>query len=340
MKPLENFDYRLNCDDFLLYELGRLIDEDRVSLEEPEFRNLIEAGVAEHVERRLEIRAEMALKLREDPVPGSGRVLHAIEDIESQLRDFPEIIQSYTAYLFERLEECASAEPDTRVTTAADTLLESPDDRSAAEAALDVLGGIPSAVSARVLAHAISEPMLPEDLESRAYSYIRAMWPLPRHYILYSLKLHTHEDIPFRWFQLLVDCQELSAVDRILEEVIVHGDDPIFREDLLALLELLSRAQDPETEDKILQVLNSDGTPKSAVKMLESFLKESPVDRHELTKAGSWAVLDRIYATNRKYVAAARLFDAGKKAEAGRALEELLREDSQYPFALMLRQLI
>jgi len=31
--PLENFDYRVECDDFLLYELGRLIEDDRAALE-------------------------------------------------------------------------------------------------------------------------------------------------------------------------------------------------------------------------------------------------------------------------------------------------------------------
>jgi len=47
-----------------------------------------------------------------------------------------------------------------------------------------------------------------------------------------------------------------------------------------------------------------------------------------------------VYAANRKYLAAAKLFDAGKKADAGRALDELLKEDPQYPLALMLKQLI
>ena len=340
MRLLENFDYQVNCGDFLLYELGRLIEEDKVSLDEPEFRNLIEAGIAEHAERRLDVRAEMALKLRQSPAPGSGRVLHAIEDIESPLRDFPEIIESYTAYLFARLEECASVEPDDRITTAADLLLESPDDRSATDTALEVLGRIPCAVSARILAHAISEPMLPEDMEIKAYNCVRAMWPLPRHYILYSLKPHAHEDIPFRWFQLLIDCEEPSAVDRILEEVIVHGDDPTFREDLIALLELLSRARDPETEDKILQLVNSDSTPKTTVKMLESFLRDAATPRHNIERTGQWAALDRAYTANKKYVAAAKLFDAGKKAEASSAVDKLLKEDPQYPFALMLRQLI
>jgi hypothetical protein len=165
------------------------------------------------------------------------------------------------------------------------------------------------------------------------------MWPLSRHYILYSLKAHAHEDIPFRWFQLLVDCEEPSAVDRILEEFVVHGGDPDFREDLLALTELLLRARDPETEDKVLDVLNSEGAPRAVVEMLESVLKNTKAQRHKDT-TGPWAALQRAYEANKKYLTAARLLDAGKKAEAQRALDELLTADPQYPLALMLKQLI
>lgn len=338
MKPLEHFDYRVNCDDFLLYELGRLVDEDKISLDEPEFRTLIESGIAEHIERKLDIRAELALKLRTGKPPAPARLLHAVEDIESQLRDFPEIIQSYAEYLFERLDQCASAEPDERITTAADLLLESPEDHSTSDTALDVLGAVSSAVSARVLAHAVSEPRLPEDLENKAYNYLRSMWPLPRPYILYSLRPHTHEDIPFRWFQLLIDSEEPSAVDRILEEVVVHGDDPTFREDLLALTGLLSKARDPETEDKILQVVNSEDAARAAVLILETFLKTgSSYDNKN--KAGAWAALDRAYAANKKYLAAAKLFDSGKTVDAARVLDELLQDDPDYPMAVMLKRL-
>src|SRR5262249_52764837 len=161
-----------------------------------------------------------------------------------------------------------------KVTGAADALFDSPEDRASAEAALDELGTNPSAVSARVLAHAVSEPMLEEGLELKAYGYLRAMWPLPRHFILYSLKPHTHEDLPFRWFQLLVDCDEPSAVDRILEEMLMHGDDPRYREDLLALMELLHRARDPETETKVLQVLNNGDGSEWVSGMLEKFLRD------------------------------------------------------------------
>src|SRR5262249_33260929 len=176
-------------------------------------------------ERRLDIRAGMAMRLRMSGAPPE-RVLHSIEDIESPLLNIPQILQSYTAYLFRRLEECSEATPDDRITAATDVLLDSPDDRARTEASIDLLGSIRSAVSARVLAHVISEPLLDEDLELKAYHYVRFMWPLPRHYILYSLKPHTHEDIPFRWFQLLTECDEPSAVDRILEELLVHGADP------------------------------------------------------------------------------------------------------------------
>jgi hypothetical protein len=337
--PIQNVDYRVECDDFILYELGRLIDEDRASFEDDEFRRVIEAGIHEHIERRLDIRASVALRLRSSgraPV----RVLRAVEDIESSLRHLPEIIQSYTEYLFQKLEQCSEEEPDEKVTGAADALFDSPDHRETARGAIDLLGSTRSAVSARILAHAVSEPMLDEDIESKAYEYLRAMWPLPRPYILYSLKSHAHEDIPFRWFQLLIDCDEPSAVDRILEELVVHGNDSRYQEDLLALVQLLGHAGDPETEDKILQVLNSSETPRAASDMVEEFLKDTQTRRRSTAPNSVWAQLDRVYALNRQYLAAAEHFDAGRKAAARRSLDELLAEDPQHPLALMLQQLL
>jgi hypothetical protein len=147
--PLANFDYRVGCDDFLLYELGRLVEEDRASLEDEEFRQVLDSGVHEHIERRLEIRAGMAQRFRSSGMT-AGRTLHALEDIESPLRDIPQILYSYAAYLFERLEQCSEMQPDERITAAADALLDSPDDRAVAELSIDVLGSTPSAVSARV----------------------------------------------------------------------------------------------------------------------------------------------------------------------------------------------
>jgi hypothetical protein len=143
----------------------------------------------------------------------------------------------------------------------------------AAETAVHVLGSLPSPIAARILAHAVSEPMLDEDLELKAYGYVRAMWPLPRLFVLYSLRPHTHEDLPFRWFQLLVEMEEPLAVDRIIEELVAHGENPNFREDLGALLDLVGQSKDPDKEDKILHVLNSQETPRRCVEMLEEFLR-------------------------------------------------------------------
>jgi hypothetical protein len=337
-RALEGFDYGIECGDFLLYELGRLIDEDRASLEDDEFRRVIEAGIHEHIERRLDIRAALVHRLR--TAGPADRTVHSLEDIESLLIDIPQIIQSYTAYLFERLEACASESPDERITTAADTLLDEPEDRRSAEPAIDLLGSIRSSVSARILAHVISEPMLAEDLEGKAFQYLRALWPLPRHYILYSLKPHTHEDIPFRWFQLLIECGEPSGVDRILEEVLVHAGDADYREDLLALISLLEQARDPDAEEKVVQVLNSKNVDRTALRLLEDFLKNRRPSPAAQSDDSPWAALERVYAANRRYLAAARLFDAGKKAEAARELEELLAEAPEYPFALMLRRML
>jgi tetratricopeptide (TPR) repeat protein len=336
--PFQNFDYRVECDDFMLYELSRLIEEDRASLQEEEFRRVIEFGIHDHIERRLDIRATMAFRLRSGGAP-ADRLLRAIEDVERPLRDLPLIVESYTGYLFRRLEECSETPPDERLTAAADVLVESPEDRQAAERAIGELGAARSAVSARVLAYAVSEPMLEEDLEMKAYAYLRAMWPLPRQYVLYSLKPHTHEDLPFRWFQLLIECDEPSAVDRILEEFVIHGGNDAYREDLAALVPLLEQARDPETEVKILQVLNSPNAPKAAVELLEDFLKRARTPPEPAQASSPWKDLERVYAANRRYLSAAKLFDAGKKSEAVQALEELLIDDPHYPFALMLKQL-
>src|SRR2546425_5793728 len=337
--PIENFDYHIQCDDFFLYELGRLIEDDRASFDDEEFRRLIDAGIHEHIERRLDIRAQMAANLRQlRSIP--VRVLQFVEDIEAPLRDVPMIIQSYTAYLIRKLEQCADDKPDEKIEAAADLLLESPEDRAAAEQAVDILGAIHSATSARVLAHVISEPVLEEDLETKAYTYVRRMWPLPRPYIFYSLKPHAHEDIPFRWFQLLIDCSEPSAVDRILEELLAHAQYHDYREDLLALVELLALARDPQTEEKLLQVLNSDEAPRGAREILERFLKKTdrrPQKDRQIPEP--WASLERLYTANKKYLVAARLFDSGDKAAASRKLDELLRQLPDYPFALMLKKL-
>jgi hypothetical protein len=337
---LDDFDYRVECDDFVLYELGRIIEEDHASLEDEEFRRLIGEGIHEHIERRLDIRAEIAKHLRLKEFR-DARILRAVEDIESPLLDIEPVVRTYTAYLFRRLEECAetNANGEDAVAQAADLLFDSLDNRAVAENALDLIGSIRSPVSARVLAHVISEPMLDEDLEIKAYGLLRAMWPLPRHYILYSLKPHTHEDIPFRWFQLLVDYDELTAVDCILEEVFVHAESADFREDLLALMELLGQAHDPNRDGKIMQVLNNTHTPRPAIEMLETFLKTSPQRAPNAATVEPWASVARLQLSNKEYLAAAKLFDGGRRTDALRKLDDLLEKDPGYPMAVMLKKL-
>jgi len=342
---LANFDYQVECDDFLLYELGRLIEEDRASLEDEEFREIIDEGIHQHVEIRLELRAEIAKLLRvampriaENDGVAATRVLRAVEDIDIPLSDVALILTTYTSYLFRKLEDCAT-NAVSRESEVADALFECLDDRSAVDAALNTLGSIRSSVSARILAHLVSEPMLEEDLETKAYGVLRAMWPLPRHYILYSLKGHHHEDIPFRWFQLLIESNEPEGVDRIVEELRAHADDPTFREDLLALIELLPKSSDPETEDKLMQVLNDPEAPRSALQMLEEFLKTAPRFPSPQADLSAWKAEAQLQAANKKYQAAARLFDAGRIEEAMRRIDDLLKENSDYPFAIMLKAL-
>jgi tetratricopeptide (TPR) repeat protein len=260
------------------------------------------------------------------------RVLRAMEDIDFPLRDVALILTTYTSYLFQKLEDCATHSVS-KESEVADALFECIDDRAAVDAALNTLGSIRSAVSARVLAHLVSEPMLEEDLELKAYELLSGMWPLPRHYILYSLKDHNHEDIPFRWFQLLIDSNEPEAVDRILEELRAHADDPTFREDLLALMELLSKSSDPQTDDKVMQALNDAETPRAASEMLTEFLKMAP----RAKGAHAESAHTGLQSANKKYQVAAKLFDSGRKKEAGDKLDELLREQPDYPFAAMLK---
>lgn len=365
---LDEFDYRIDCDDFLLYELGRLVEDDRASLDDEEFRRIIEEGIHQHLEIALDVRSDLARYVRES---GAGsRLIRAVEDLEARLQSIEPIIRSYTTYMFRRLEECAGRdtgqEEEARswterwqrgevlreemtaqlkrigrpaVAALADLLFDSLEDRMGAETAIETLGAIPSAVGARVLAHVISEPMLDEDLEIKAHGIVRNMWPLPRHYILYNLRPHTHEDLPYRWFQLLIETSDPAGVDRILEEVVAHAASPASREDLIAILELLRIARDPETESKILELINTPETPQEARQLLEGFVRtyRPPLSPEE---ASGWNRSSHFRSVNKKYLSAARLFDSGDTAEALRKLDALLKDEPRYPFALMLRSLI
>ena len=220
----------------------------------------------------------------------------------------------------------------------ADLLFDQPDDSTSADFALNVLGLIRCSSGARVLAHAVLEPILPEDLEMQAYKYTRAMWPLPRHYLLFQVSDHRHEDLPFRWFQLLVESDELMAVDLILDEVIAHGGDATYSEDLQVLIELLRLSHDPEVEEKIVALVNSPETPQDGVRLLQGLFRTSGLRRNQ--PDNPWSRAAKLQAINRQYISAAKLFDEGTPDQTLRALDAILKEQPNYAFALALRKLI
>jgi hypothetical protein len=131
-------------------------------------------------------------------------------------------------------------------------------------------------IAVRALAFAVSEPVLQESVESRAFEALRTLWPAPRSYVLYHLRRHTHEDIPFRWIELLIVAGELRGVDRVLEEVLIHASDPGSRPDLLSLLDLTARSLDPGREGKVLRILEGPGVPDDARTLVWEWLAASP----------------------------------------------------------------
>ncbi|HLQ78706.1 MAG TPA: hypothetical protein VK210_15210 [Terriglobia bacterium] len=378
-EAIAGFDFGIHEDDFVLYELNRLIEEERASFEDEEFRILIDEGIREHIEENLPVRARLAGALRTaaprlDPPTRTvaERVIRALENAGYDLRNAGVIVRAYTSCLFEKLQLLEDTSKDEAVARTmleswkngavsneplienlvhigrpaigptADILLlslESPEGRNAAETALAVLSSIRSSVSARVLAYVVSEPMLDEDLEARAYSALREFWLLARPFILYKLHSHAHEDLPFRWFQLLIEVDETSTTDLLYEEMRMHGDQPSYLEDLWALATLMARSRDPEIEDRVLEWINSPKMPQPVVPILEEFLKEYPRPNPK-ERPAAWVERSRLLDLNEKYVTASRLWDAGKKEDARRALAEILARDPGYPFALMLKKFL
>jgi hypothetical protein len=368
---LAGFDYEVDTDDFVLYELVRFIDEDRASFDDADFRRLIDEGIRAHIEENLQIRARIAGILRkaaEDMAPETSaiarRVVHALEDMESDLANAGVLVRTYTSYLFDRLQTFEKNTADEELARqwieqwrkgeiprdkllaalegnraaaapAADLLFESPEDRAAADVAIEVLSGVRSPVTARVLAHVVSEPLLDEDLEAKAFAALQSFWPLPRRYMLYNLRGHTHEDIPSRWFELFVRVNEVLTVELALEELRVHGGNPNYLEDLSALLSVLQGCRDPETEDKVLGAINARGFPAAAQPLLKTFLRD--YRKPEAACPDPWAAEHLALDLNRRYLAAAKLFDAGKTARARDMLQEILATSPDYPFALMLQ---
>jgi hypothetical protein len=281
--------------------------------------------------------------LRSAPLSGDAetvglRVVHAIEDLQADLCNVAVLVHNYTTYLLSRLEQLDGDTTDERIVSAADLLFESTGDRSAAETALEVLCKSPSPVSARVLAHAISEPLLEEDLEQKAFNALKDSWPSPRHYLFYNLREHPHEDIPIRWFQLFVDVDELTTVDLALEELRAHGENADYQEDLGALLAVLQGCRDPEMEDKLLGAINASNTSPRVRTLLRKFLEEH--QPHQAKPGNPWARHAKALERNQAYVSAAAMYERGERTQALMALDAILAEDPAYPFAVTLKEVL
>jgi hypothetical protein len=379
-KAIAGFDFLVDADDFILYELNRMIDEERASFEDEEFRILIDEGIREHVEENLPVRAQLAGKLRiaartVDPKTRAvaERVIRALENTLYDLRNAGVVVRTYTAYLFERLQSLDGMAPgEAEVRTMIDSwkaggipagsliadlqqmgrpslgpiaelLTQSPEDRASAEVSLAVLSHIRSSVSARVLAYVVSEPMLDEDLEARAYTALRSQWPLARGYMLHSLHSHAHEDLPFRWFQLLIDADETTSSELIYDEMRMHGKSPNYHEDLWALTSLMADSRDPDIEEKVLGWINVPQTPEAVVPMLQEFLKDYRRPDPGMLKLDSqdpWTRRLHLQEMNSQYIAASRVLDGGRINEAQQSLGKILKEEPGYPFAAMLTQLL
>ena len=68
---------------------------------------------------------------------------------------------------------------------------------------------------------------------------------------------------------MLVESDELTAVELIFEEVFVHAGNLAYHEDLKAIIELLRLSHDPDVEQKLVAVLNSAEMPPEGVKLLQ-----------------------------------------------------------------------
>jgi hypothetical protein len=180
--------------------------------------------------------------------------------------------------------------------------------------------------------------LLDEDLEAQAFAALKSFWPRPRHYMLYNLQGHPHEDIPVRWFQLFVEMDELTTVDLVLEELRAHADSPNYLEDLAALQDVLHGCREPELEDKILCAINAPATSRAAATMLGKILEEHTPGK--ITGETPWTRTGQQLELNRQYVAAAGLFDRGQTKEAQSGVEAILAREPGYPLGLMLRRMV
>ncbi len=309
---VESVRFPIESDNFLLQELGHLIQDGDPSYEDDDFHFVIKQGIRLYVDPDVDLRAQLVGSLRQAYAGmkgASGRVAHtiigAIEDVDFSLDVVGAVVQGYTNQLLRTLEDMTedeSVEENARkwielwtegtleepallerfrgigsdgVPAVADLLFDSLEDPIRNNTALNLLSMIHTPVAAQVLAYTISEPILEEKQEEIARKILRELWPMALPYVLYNLRRHAHEDIPFRWFELLIDTDNTRAVDRILEEVVAHGRSDNYREDLLAILPLLDRSNDPGVAGKLLRLMTEDSLPKESVGLIEQWIETS-----------------------------------------------------------------
>jgi hypothetical protein len=353
---LDEVRYPIDAEDFLLFELGRLIDEGTPSFMNDEFRFLVEQSIRITLNPDIDLRARLVERLRREypHMPSRARkiapqIIGAIEDSDFSLDRIGAVVRSYTNQMLEVLE---NTEPDNsgadRARTAieswregtldrfglfaaieeggaeavpavADLLLEALGEPETVQTSLELLCLTPCPLAARVIAYVVSEPILEEAQEERAREILGELWPLPRTYILYRLKQHLHEDVPFRWLQILIELGEERAVDRILEELVTHARDENYVEDLRAILDLLDRSRDPGVVGKLLQLLTEETAPEAPLDLLEEWLE------HSSLSAEIEAALERWNQGEIIIVPAGEDFNTFATSQPDRGLDDLRR---------------
>ncbi len=306
--------FGIESDDFLLQELGRLIQDGEPSFEDDDFHFVIKQGIRLYVNPSVDLRARLAESLRraypgmKDPLRRVAlTVIGAIEDVDFSLDVVGTVVRGYTNQLLEALEgstydntidaegrvwieQWTKNELDrltllerfgklgsAGVPAVADLLFDSIEDPMRVQIALELLAAIHTPVAARVLAYIVSEPILEEDQEERARQTLRELWEPALPYVLYNLRRHLHEDIPFRWLELLIETDDTRGVDRILEEVVAHARSASYREDLLTALPLLDRSNDPGVVGKLLRLITEESLPEEAAELIEHWIESSPL---------------------------------------------------------------
>lgn len=309
---IDDVEFGIEPDNFLLQELGHLIQDGEPSFENDAFHFVIRQGIRLYVNPSVDLRARLAESLRRayPDIKGPARrvantVIGAIEDSDFSLDVVGAVVRGYTNRLLGALESQTdndTTDPEGRlwieqwtegkldrltllerfrdlgsagVPAVADLLFDSLEDPLRVQTALELLAAIRTPVAARLLAYIVSEPILEEHQEEHARKTLRELWEPALPYVLYNLRRHVHEDIPFRWLELLIETDNTRGVDRILEELVAHARSTSYREDLLAALPLLDRSNDPGVVGKLLRLITEESLPEEALELIEHWMEGS-----------------------------------------------------------------